>query len=162
MGDHKAQFTFLDYSNEKSPFSVNTGAITLASIAGFLTDFGALRTAIDAITSGTIHQEKWVGDDTLLSNTLPTNPLAQREIKWLVRYRDTTSNEIYTLTVPTADPTGLDGSSRARMIPGTDLANLENTDMAAFVAEFEGIARSPEADDHLVEVLSMKLVGRNI
>lgn len=155
MADHLSTFTFLDYSNEKSNVRIYNGAITPASLAGYLTEFGALRTALDGITLGTIHKEAWIGDDTLLSNSLPASPLAQRELKWLVTYRDTTSQNLYTITIPTADPTG-------RLVPGTDLADLTEAGMAAFVTAFEQTARSPEADTHNVEVMTIRLVGRNI
>lgn len=152
---HYSTFTFLDYSGEKSTSRVYNGAITTVSLPEFLTEFGALRAAMDTITSGTINKEAWVGDDTLLSNALPVSEYAQRELKWLVTYRNTVSNNLYTVTVPTADPTG-------RLIPGTDLADLANAGIAAYVTAFEAIARSPENDLDVVDVVSIRLVGRNI
>lgn len=159
---HLSSFTLLDYSNEKSNVRLYNGAITSVNIAAFLTEFGQMRDAIDLITSGTIHKEAWIGDETLLSNTLPTNPFSQRELKWLVQYRDTTSNNLYTITLPTADPSGVDGGGDPRLVPGTDLANTANADIAAFITRFNSFARSPEADDHLVAVTEIRLVGRNI
>lgn len=152
---HYSLFTLLDASGEKSNTTVYNGAITPASLAGFLTEFGQLRDAIDAITLGTIHKEAWVGDSTVLSQTLPTNQFAQRELKWLVRYRGNTSNKIFTLTIPTADPTG-------RLVAGTDRADLTNAQIANFVTEFQGFARTPDSDTETVTVLDITLVGRNI
>jgi len=100
---HYSTFTLLDYSDEKSTVSVHNGAITAVSIAGFLTQLGALRDAIDGITLGTLQKEKWVGDDTVVTNAWPTDPAAQREAKLLVTYMDTTTEKEYTLTVPTVD-----------------------------------------------------------
>lgn len=154
MAVHKSNFTFLDYSNEKSVVSMYNGQITAASIAGFLTAFGGMRTALEGITLGVVHQEAWVGDQTLLSNDPPTNVFAQRELKWLVTYRGDTSNKIFNLTIPTADPTG-------RLVAGTDLANLANTEMAAFVTAFEAFAKTPDDDTEGVEVLEIRLIGRN-
>lgn len=152
---HYGTFTFLDYSGEKSTVQFYNGAITAVSLAGYLTNFGALRTAIDGITLGTIHKEKWVGDDTLLSNANPTNAFAQRELKWLVRYRGNSSQKVYTLEIPTADPTG-------RLLPDSDFADLDETATAAFVSAFETIARAPDDDNENVTVLSIQLVGRNL
>lgn len=155
MGDHYSVFTQLDFSGEKSLTRIYNGAITAVSIAGFLTEFGQMKDAINAITLGTMAQEMWVGDNTDLSNVLPTNVFAQRELKWLVVYEDDTSKNVYTLTLPCADPTG-------RLIAGTDLADLAQTEVAAFVTRFESFARSPESDVNTVTVLRIQLVGRNI
>ena len=152
---HVSQFTMLDYSNEKSRVEVYNGAITAASIAGFLTNFGALRTAIEGITRGVVQQEAWVGDRTVISNTPPTDENAQRELKWLVVYSGATSHKLFQVAIPTADPTG-------RLVPGTDLADLTDTEMAAFVTAFETLARTPDSDTETVNVEQIRLVGRNI
>lgn len=152
---HYSNFQLLDYSGERSTVSMFNGPITAGTIAGFLTAFGGMRTAIDGITLGTMSKEKWVGDDTLLSNALPANAFAQRELKWLVVYRNTVSNKIYTLEIPTADPTG-------RLIAGTDRADLAEANTAAFVTAFNAFARSPENDTDAVAVQEILLVGRNI
>jgi hypothetical protein len=155
MAQHVSIYTLLDYSGEKSAVRLYNGAVTAVSIGGFLTAFGDLRDAIGDITLGTIHQEQWVGDLTLLSNDLPTNPFAQRELKWLVRYHGDTSNKRFTMEIPTADPTG-------RLIPGTDLADLTQTEVAAFVTAFEAQARTPDSDTETVTVDEIVLVGRNL
>lgn len=152
---HLSQFTFLDYSNEKSRVEVFNGAITAASIAGFLTQFGALRAALEGITLGVVQQEAWVGDRTVLSNTPPANVFAQREMKWRVRYVGNTSNKVYQIEIPTADPTG-------RLQANSDMADLSNTEMAAFVTAFEDLARTPDSDTETVTVLDVQLVGRNL
>lgn len=152
---HRSVFTIRDYSGEQSTVNVYNGAITPASLPGFLTQFGALKSAIDAITLGVIAKEVWVGDDTTLSSGFPSNPFAQRELKWLVRYTGQTNGGIYTVTIPTADPTG-------RLLPNSDFADLTQTDMAALVTAFEAIARTPLSDTENVQVLSIELVGRNL
>lgn len=152
---HYSTFTLLDHSNEKSSVQVYNGSITALTIGAFLTQFAALRNAIDGITLGTIHKEKWTGDDTLLSNVLPANEFAQRELKWLVKYRNIVNNGIFTLEVPTADPTG-------RLLPGSDVADLTETNMAAFVTAFETIARTPDNDIDGTDIMEVRLVGRNL
>lgn len=152
---HLSQFTLLDYSDEKSRVEIYNGAITTASLAGFLTQFGAMRTAIDNITLGTLQQESWVGDRTVLSNETPTNNFAQRELKWRVVYKGNTSQKLFQIEVPTADPTG-------RLLPKSDRANLTQGQMAAFVTAFQDIARSPEDDTENVTVQYIQLVGRNL
>jgi len=155
LANHYSVFTQLDYSGEKSATTIYNGAITALSIGGFLTEFGQMRTTIDNITLGTPHAEQWVGDKTVLSNDLPTNPFAQRELKWLVRYKGNTTQKIFTLEIPCADPTG-------RLVAGTDKADLTEASMAAFVTRFQSFARTPDSDVETVTVLDVFLVGRNI
>lgn len=155
MAQHVSNFTLLDFSNESSGVRMYNGAITAASIAGFLTAFGGMRTALEGITLGTMKQEQWIGDTTLLSNTPPTNVFAQRESKWLVRYQGNTTQKIHNLEIPTADPTG-------RLIAGTDKADLTEANMAAWVTAFEAFARTPDSDIETVTVLDVTLVGRNL
>jgi len=150
-----ARFQLLDYSNERSNTTVHVGPITALTIAGFLTDFGALRTAIEAITLGVVSQESWVGDSTVLSNTPPTDAEAQREKKWLVRYTGDTTDKVFTLEIATAELGG------GHLLPMSDFADLTETDMAAFVTAFEDIARSPDDDAETVTVQSIQFVGRN-
>lgn len=155
MAAHKSQYTLKDFSDENSSVEVYNGAITAVSIAGFLTSFGNLRDAIDTITLGEMHKEQWIGDTTVLSNDIPTNAFAQRELKWLVSYKGNTTNKKFTVEIPTADPTD-------RLVPGTDLADLTNTDIADFVTAFEAHCRTPDSDTENVTVLKMTLVGRNL
>ena len=151
---HLAQFQLLDYSDERTRTEIHVGAITAVSIAGFLTAFGALRTAIEGITLGVVSQEAWVGDRTLLSNTPPTDPLAQRENKWLERYTGDTSGKLFQIEIGTAELAG------GHLLPMSDFADLTETDMAAFVTAFEAIARTPDDDTETVTVQSIQFVGR--
>lgn len=153
---HLAQFQLLDYSDERSTTTIHVGAITAVSIAGFLTDFGALKTAIEGITLGVVSQESWVGDRTALSNTPPADAEAQREKKWLVRYTGDTSGKVYTLEIATAELGG------GHLLPMSDFADLTETDMAAFVTAFEAIARTPDDDTETVTVQSIQFVGRSL
>jgi len=155
MAQHKALYQMLDYSNEKSNTTVYVGPITALTIAAFLTQFGALRTAIEGITLGVVSQESWVGDVTVLSNTPPTDAEAQREKKWLVRYVGDTTDKIFTLEIATAELGG------DHLLPMSDFADLTETDMAAFVTAFEAIAKSPDDDTESVTVQSIQFVGRN-
>ena len=151
---HYGTFTILDYSEEKSPVSFSFGGVTALNIAGFLTQFGALRTALTSIITGVVQKEKWVGDDTVLSNTPPTDQNAQIELKWLLTYEGATTKKKFRQEIPTPDTT--------KLVPGTDLADMTDTDVAAYVTAFETIAKSPDDDAEGVNVLDMRLVGRNI
>lgn len=155
MPQHYSLFELLDFSQERSSAKIYNGAVTVTSIAGFITAFGQMRDAIDDITLGTMSNETWVGDNTLLSNASPASAMAQRELKWKVNYRDTVTQKKYYMTIPTADPVG-------RLIAGTDLADFTNAEMQAFKVQFEAFARCPDNDQNAVIIDSVQLVGRNI
>lgn len=149
----KVVFSMMDHEEEKSPATIYAGDITAVSLPGFLTQFGALRTAIEGITIGVVAKEQWIGDETVLSSTPPTNGFAQRETKWLVRYRGDTTEEVYRMEIGTADLALLpDGDEFLDITAGAGLA---------FVTAFEAIARTPEDSAETVTVISVQHVGRN-
>lgn len=154
---HYGMFKIRDYSNETSTVKFYNGAITAASLPGYLTNFGALKSAVQGITSGIIASESWVGDNTVLSQAAPATPVAQRENKWLVTYEGDTSQKLYQMTVPAADIT-----NAALFLANSDDADLASAPMAAFVTAFETIARTPDSDTETVTVKSIRYVGRNL
>ena len=160
-------FSLLDYSREKSSFSIATGEVTAVSLPGLLTEVGALRTAIEGITLGVVSDESLSVFNTNLSNTPPTSPLAQVESAWLVTYEDSLPffddpvnaipNEgygrLFTLTIPTAEI-----GATGRLAPNSDEAVLTEAGIAAFISAFEATARSPYGGT--VNVVSIRHVGR--
>lgn len=150
--DHRGSFTFQDFSEEKSSFGFHFGPITVGTIAAFLTQFGALRTATSNIVLGTMTSDQWTGDLTHYVNAAPTDVNAQRERKFLIQYEGTTTHSNYTGTIPTADFTG-------RLIIGTDDVDLTETDVAAWVTAFEALCKTPEGE--AVNVIGIRAVGRN-
>lgn len=150
---HTGTFTVRDYSDETSAHTIHFGAITALSIAGFLTQFGAYRTALGNIIKGVIGKEQWVGDNTVLDNTSPAATDAQVELKFLLTYEGTTSKKKYRTEIPTPDT--------SKLIPGTDKVDLTDSEVAAYITAFEALAKSPDSDTEGVNVLDMRLVGRN-
>lgn len=154
---HLSKFTINDRSGEKSNHTLYNGAITAGSLPGFLTDFGAYRTALEAIILGNVTQEEWVGDRTQLTEAIPASNFAQRELKLLIRYVGDTSGGVHTLEIPTPDLANL------TIDPSTDLVDLADGGiMAAWVTAFQTIARTPDDDTETVTVQSARVVGRNI
>lgn len=147
--------TIVDNTNEKSSFRIPMGPITALTIADALADMGDLSTAIDGIILGERQKEGWIGDDTVLTNDPASNEFAQVELAWLVTYRGTVSNKLFQVTIATADP------ANGHRLPNQDIADLANADMAAFVAAFETLARTPDDPNETVEVVRIQLVGRN-
>lgn len=150
---HIGGFTILDYSEEKRSFKFNFGAITAVSIAGFLTQFGNLRTALTNFVLGTVQSEQWVGDRSVLSNVPPASSNAQGELKALISYEGDTTKKKYRMEVPTPDTQWL--------IAGTDKFDLTETEPAALVTALEAIGRTPDDDLETITVLDITLVGRN-
>lgn len=148
---HEGSFTFKDFSKEPSTMSFYFGAVTAVSIGGFLTQFGALRTATEAIVLGALVGDQWSGDVTKYDATPPTDVNAQRERKFLVLYQGTTTFSKYRLEIPIADFT-------ARLVDDTDLVNLAQTEIAAWITAFEALCKTPEGE--AVEVLEIRAVGR--
>lgn len=144
--------TYLDYSGEKSNVRLRVEEITTANIASQLTQVTALGAAIAALSIGTLHKASLIQDDSLISNTKPTSPFAQRETKWLVIYRDTVTEQLYSYEIPCAD------LSAANLSGNTDDANLSSSEWAAFITAFEAVVLSP--DGNAVDVVSAKHVGR--
>ena len=141
--------TLRDWEGSLGDTQVNTGAVTAISLPALLTQIGALRSAIEAITIGVAAQESQTVFDTILSQDMPTSEFAQRGNKWLVSYHDNTQffdpplNAIpnegflrkYRVMIPTADNSLLeDGEKRLDLTTGVG---------ATFKAAFEAIARSP-------------------
>lgn len=153
-GQHYAGVTVLDYSEETSQTNFSIGAITAVSLPGFLTQFGDWKNALGNIILGTISKDRWVGDATDISNTPPASANAQVELKWLVTYEGATTKKKFRQELPTADP--------SKTVPGTDKADMTDTDIAAYVTAFEAVAKSPDDDAEAVNVLDMRIVGRNV
>lgn len=162
-------FSIRDYTKETSNVGIITGNVTAASIAGWLTQVGALRAAIEGLTLGIMAKETGKVFDTKLSNDAPTDPAAQREAVWIVSYEDNQQyfdapvnaipnagyKKIFTDTIPTADLDLLASN------PGGELDEIDLTagPGAAYVTAFEAIARSPYGGT--VNVISIKNGGRN-
>jgi len=148
---HYGEFELLDYSESKSSTRFYFGAITALNIAGFITQFGALRNALDGITLGTISRERWVGDSNVLSNLPPLDSLAQVELVWLIHYEDTVQGYDFDVSLATADPSKCD--------PGSDRADYTDPDIAAFITAFETLVHDSVYDSP-VTVEHMTLAGR--
>jgi hypothetical protein len=152
---HYTHLSIRDFSDELSGFTVHNGAITVGSIAGYLGQVGTLRSATDAIVLGVIAKEKLTMDDTVISTDLPDNVFAQRELKALITYVGNTSGKTFQIEIPTFDPTG-------RLLGNSDMIDLTEAAMAAWVSAFTAIGRSPDSDAETVTVISGQLVGRNL
>lgn len=145
--------TYLDYDGEASNVRLPFVALTAGNFAATETALDALRDAITAITLGTMSKTVY-GNEDLVSITKAAVSDAQRELKWLVQYHDTTSLKRYSCELPTADPAQLDAGDRLH-------ANIGDAGVVdAFVTAFEAIIKSPTNGAVVVDEIT--LVGRNV
>jgi hypothetical protein len=155
---HYNTLTFVDKTGEPSTMTVFNDAITAVSLPGYLANLTDFRAKTNAITLGDNKRNTWVGDadDNAVDLAAQSN-YSQRENKLLVTYKDTTTNEEYTLTIPTID------LSKLAFIPGAkDAVPLDaSAEIIAWITSFETLASPPEAPGNAVEVLKLRFVGRN-
>lgn len=139
--------SYLDFSNETSTvsFNVDNAAIGGVNVQSFLT-------AIAALSIGTVPK---VEQSTVVRNAVspPSNPFAQRELKWLCRFIDTVTGFSVQMEIPCPDLTG-------NIAPASDLALLTSADWLAYIAAAEAVMESNVGNP--VEFVTASLVGRNI
>lgn len=145
----KFKLSIRDNSRELSRSDFNIDPITVGNIGDILTAVGTFRAAVEGITLGILAKEALVLDETNLSALAPTNPLAQRGIKWNVQYADTTAffddpvnaipnagyQQIFTNTIGTAD--------LSLLADGEEELNLGAGVGATFKTQFDGLVKSP-------------------
>lgn len=146
--------TYVDYSNEKSTIDFAIRDMTAATIAAVLTELATLGTAIAALSSGVLVKSIATQDASAFNATPPSDPNAQRERKWLVRYQDTVNFKYGQVEIPVAEV------DSTLLLPQSDRADLTATEWADFIAAFETTARS--VDKNTVNVIEAILVGRNL
>jgi len=147
-------FQITDYSNEKSNFSVNSTVLTAGNFAAQQTLAAALAAAVDDLTIGELTKQIAIVP-VVDSPAIPTDPYAQRELKWLVRYQGDSSGKLFSIEIAAPDIT-------SNVVPNTDVADITSTDWAAFVTAFEAYAKSPDDVAETVTVIDARVVGRNI
>jgi len=146
--------TVTDFSDENSSFGFESSELTAGNIVAQTAAAGTLEAATEALTIGNIAKNQ-VSQILLDDPGVPSDPYAQRELKWLVRYENTTSGKKYSLEIPAPDLTD-------NLVAGTDVADLTSTDWAAWVTAFEAYAKPEDNLANAVHVLGATLVGRNI
>jgi len=149
-------FTYKDYSNESSVISVESTALTAANFDAQETLRAALQTAMEVILIGVL-QKTSKGNRVDVSADLPASSAAQRENKWLVSYHDDTfPTRKLSIELPTPDVENED-----YVLGNTDLIDLTDTDVAAFVTAFEAFVLAPWTGN-AVTVDKITLVGRKL
>lgn len=152
-----------DFSDEIGTSKFNTVDLTAGNLAAQQTAFTTLQGAVDAITRGAL-AELALQIVTPGSSILPTDEEAQVEKTWLILYTDSQQfldpgtdlvpnpgfGKVFQANWPTA-------TYDTHLSPGTDFADLAETDIAAFVTAFEDIVVSPYGGT--VTIQSMQVSG---
>jgi len=135
---------------EKSTWSLWTANLSAANFTAQQGLISALYTATLDLTLGSqaATSELAVSTQSAVENT---NPLAQRENKWLVRYHDSGGTK-FTVEIPTAD--------LSLLTTGTEFLDLAGTEAAAYKTAFEAVVKSPDDPTLAVTLDSIQFVGR--
>lgn len=141
-----------DYSDEAGVMRVAIPLYTAANFSAQETLRGNFQTALAVITNGVIDKTTF-GNQVTYLGTLPTEEGVQVERKWLVRYMDATTGKKLSCEIPCAD------AADGYLLAQSDMADLENVDIAAFVTAFEALVVAPDTLN-AVTVRSIELVGR--
>lgn len=138
-----------DYSGENSTITF--------PVADAITDLQitSLFNAAAGMSLGNFGQSKLViaADKDAGPGGNAANKFAQREMKWLCRYHDTTTLKKHTMEIPASDAALLTGN--------TDFADLAAGNGLTFYTEFNAQVRAPDTGNNVV-LDSAELVGRNL
>jgi hypothetical protein len=132
MATSKLNLTYLDKDNEASTISVHGVALTAGNFTAQDALADALVAAIADVTQMVLSKDSRIASEAKFTPSLPTDPYAQRGIKWLVRAGDINGNPV-TFHIPGAY-LGLAG-----------LLNGENMDLTSA----EGAALKDAIEDYV-------------
>ena len=146
----KGTFKWIDFDGQTAQVSFDT----TAPIAGNLVAQEALHDALaaaflDIILGGAVNNEVTLRNE--FAGTKPSTSVAQRNIQWVVTYRDTTTTSEFHVKIPMADI-----SDATLFATGTNQWDPADADWIAFVAAFEAYVLSPAGN--AVEVLNVAYV----
>lgn len=157
-GRQPVKVQYRDYSGEVQTIqNMYSGEITAVSIAGFLTQFGALTAALDAVTLGVRAKESW-GEETIVSNDRAAVKDAQIESELLVSLRGATTEAPFSFRIPTIDYTAFNYADP----PAGDTVILSGAGASAattaLITAIEDLLKAPWDETEAVEVIGMRVV----
>lgn len=146
-------FSLSDYSNERTSTTLHVAEVTDANIDAQDALYDALATAVGNLTLGSFVTRYFSQGNWTLSDTPPSDPLAQRENKWLVTYADTVTGKKYNSEIGTAE------LGNGHLLTNSDVANLADAEWVAFISAFEDVVVAPDTGNPVI-VVSARFVGR--
>lgn len=151
---------FMDHSDENS--GVRILADTIDDGADYTAILGArtaMLAAVQALSLGAIQRSYFTVGNVEVNAARPTNPYAQRELKWLVSFRNPATGWSPRLTIPMAN---LIGGSGNLVQAGNDFADLTQPEWVTFIAQINGGLWGGGAVDGNYVFEGAELVGRNL
>lgn len=147
--------TYHDFGTPQEPGTAkfNGGDMTAATFDIIAAEMAALANAVDAITLGVRSKTERRVDVVDVAPIQPASPFAQRETKWLVRYRGDTTGNKYWCEIPCADLALLDVTTHER-------ADMSNAAMVNFKATFETFVKGDGGED--VTITDVAFVSKNL
>jgi len=146
--------TLKDYDSESTTFRVHAADLNAGNIAAQLTLQSNLGAAINNMVLGSLQTIRY-GNGVISGSAAPSDPFAQRESRWLVRYHDAVTGKQYRVELGTADYSNLDPNNRDHAFIG------DAGDVDAFVTAFEAYVLAPDTNN-AVEIDEILAVGRNV
>jgi len=158
MASDYASFSWYDYDSEKSGTSINLAETTELTLAAQNIAIEALRTAMNGLTIAPVSKSSQT-DIIFDTPVVPTDPFAQREIKWVVIAQDSAGNKFKANEIPTANLDLLEGGSKYIVKSGVVTVVAAAAAVAAFVTAYEALALSQSG--LALTVVDIYQVGRN-
>jgi len=156
-GRQPVSIQYRDYSGEVKSIRLYAGEITAVSLPGFLTAFGTLKTALDAVTLGVRSSESW-GEETTVSNARAATKDAQIETELLVRVMGATSEAPWSFRIPTVDYTAFNYADP----PAGDQVILTGAGASAattaLIDALEALVKMPDDETEAITVVGMNVV----
>jgi hypothetical protein len=151
----KAIWSFRDRSQEISKCELTVADISAggADFDTVMADVAALGAALEGISNCIMAREVLTQTVTTKNPASTSDEYANRESALRVFYGDSVTGEVYHISIPGPD------WENVGMHANTDLADLEDTELAAFVTALEANALSPVGN--AIEVIRAVQVGRH-
>lgn len=158
MAQDQTYFSWHDYDGESSRATFNTVEITDANLAAQATLATTLRTTLNALLLVPVGQAV-ITDNIWDTETVVTNPFAQREIKWVIIAQDAEGNKFKSNEFPTANLALLENNSKYLIKQGNVVVVTAAAAVSAFKDAFEAFAVSNAGS--ALTIVDMYQVGRN-
>lgn len=138
---------------ETASYGFETIALTAGNVAAQLGLSLALESAFATITIGNALKHTLTYLDQTEGTGPASDPLAQRENKWLCRYHDAVTNEKLRISVPCADLT--------KKMVHSEFVDLTVDPGLSLKTAFDAVVRNPQIPANAGVLDSVQFVGRN-
>jgi len=147
---------YKDYSGEVKTIRLYGDALTALTLPDFLSDFGTLQAAFDAVTLGNRSKNFW-GEESIISNDNAATKDAQIETEMLVRCQSATTQLPWSFRIPTVDYTAFNYATA----PAGDQVIIAGAGASAattaLVTALQTLCYMPDGSE-LIEVVGMEVV----